>query len=299
VKGKLINKNTAAIVTQKLEREGYFGGLKKSDWTTTFYPVFDYSSDINGGNPNKPLIVGDMVFDGDPELMRQEGVIAILNLRASNRSTLNSGKYFQTNISGSYSYSPKHKNGFSNTNINSCYKNKVTQKVFLDMCASAGNQKKEITETNNKKLSLALSNLTFNNDVGFSETRIEVKKLVYNNYTQNQLAISLDTIHKQKFYSSLKVRKGAPVENQIALNYGLDVTLSKIIKSRKYSLSIGQEYSGGGVLLGVDRSDIASIISLNLLIKENIRLRVGYTSNNSSIDYYDQSYPSINLTYNW
>ena len=128
------------------------------------------------------------------------------------------------------------------------------------MCASASNQKKEISETNNKTLSLALSNLAFNNDVGFSEVQIEVKKVVFDNYTQNQFAVSWDTIHKQKFFSTLSLRKGEPVNSQIALNYGLDVTISRMIKSRKYSLSIGQEYSDGDVLVGVDRSDLASII---------------------------------------
>ena len=299
VKGKIIDKNTAALVTQKLKREGYFGGLKKSDWSTSFYPVFDYSNDINGGNPNKPLVLGGMVFDGDPELIRQEGVIATLNLRASNRSTLGSGKYFQTNVSGSYSFSPEHKNGFSNASINACYKNKITSQNSLDICASASNQKKEISESNNKSLSLALSNLSFNNDVGFSEGQIRVKRIGNDSYIQNQLAISLDTIHKQKFFSTLRLRKGEPVDSQIALNYGLDLSLSRIIKNRKYSLSIGQEYRDGGMLLGVDRSDLANTISLNAMINANTRIRVGYTSNNSTIDYYDQSYPSINLTYNW
>ena len=49
--------------------------------------------------------------------MKQEGVITTLNMRVNNRSTLDAGKYFQTNLHGSYSYSPKHNNGFSNASI--------------------------------------------------------------------------------------------------------------------------------------------------------------------------------------
>ena len=55
--GKVVDKNTAVIVTEKLKREGYFGGLKKSDWSTSFYPNIDYSENINGGNPDKPLVL--------------------------------------------------------------------------------------------------------------------------------------------------------------------------------------------------------------------------------------------------
>ena len=42
VEGKVVDKNTAVIVTQNLKREGYFGGLKKSDWSKSFYPGIDY-----------------------------------------------------------------------------------------------------------------------------------------------------------------------------------------------------------------------------------------------------------------
>ena len=93
VEGKVIDKNTAIIVTQKLKREGYFGGLKKSDWSTSFYPNIDYSENINGGNPDRPLVLGDLEFAGDPELIKQEGVITILNMRVNNRSTFDAGRY--------------------------------------------------------------------------------------------------------------------------------------------------------------------------------------------------------------
>ncbi len=44
----------------------------------TVYPDFDYSDNINGGNPDKPLILGELEFEGDPELIKQEGVIGTL-----------------------------------------------------------------------------------------------------------------------------------------------------------------------------------------------------------------------------
>jgi hypothetical protein len=87
VKGKVVDQNTAIIVSQKLKREGYFGGLEKSEWSTRFYPDFDYSNNINGGNPDKPLILGELEFEGDPELIKKEGVIGTLNFKGNNRAT--------------------------------------------------------------------------------------------------------------------------------------------------------------------------------------------------------------------
>ena len=125
VEGKVVDKNTAMIITQKLKREGYLGGLKKSDWSTSFYPEIDYSGNINGGNPDKPLILGELEFSGDPDFIKQEGVITTLNLKVNNRSTFEVGRYLQTNLSGSYSYSPEHNNGFSNVSMESCFSNKI------------------------------------------------------------------------------------------------------------------------------------------------------------------------------
>ena len=299
VKGKVVNQNTAIIVSQKLRREGYFGGLESSEWSTRFYPDFDYSDNINGGNPDKPLILGELEFEGDPELIKQEGVIGTVNFQGSNRATFGSGRYLQTNISAAYSYSPKHKNGFSNANLSSCYKHKLTTTNFLDLCASASHQNKDISTDANKSLSVSMSKLRFDNNIGFSEGQIGIINLISDEYTQNQLAFSWDIIHKRNFYSALRLRFGNPVETQTALNYGLDFNISRMINNRKFSLGLSHELNDGGMLFGENRSDTINKISLVSNLNANSQIKFGYTSTDSSIDYFDQSYPTIKLTFDW
>ena len=200
VAGKIVDKNTAMIVKEKLNSEGYFGGLKKSDWFTSFYPNIDYSENINGGNPDKPLILGDLEFVGDPELIKQEGVITTLNMRANNRSTFDAGRYLQTNLHGSYSYSPKHKNGFSSTSLETCFIDKITSKNSIDICASSSRQNKEISKTRNNTLSVYLGNLSFNENIGFSEGKLGIMHLTSDGYSQNQFTLSWDTIHKKTYF---------------------------------------------------------------------------------------------------
>ena len=299
VKGKVVDQKTAIIVSQKLKREGYFGGLENSEWSTRFYPDFDYSDNINGGNPDKPLIIGELEFEGDPELIKQEGVIGTVNFQGSNRATFGSGRYLQTNISAAYSYSPKRKNGFSNANLSSCYKHKLTTTNFLDLCASASHQNKEITEDTNKSLSLSMSKLRFDNNIGFSEGQIGIINLISDDYTQNQLTFSLHTIHKQNLYSALRLRFGNPVELITALNFGIDFNISRIMNGRKFSLNLSHELNDGGILFGENRSDITNKISLASNLNANTQIKLAYTSTNSSIDYFDQNYPTIKLTFNW
>jgi len=297
--GKVVDKNTAMIITQKVKREGYFGGLKKSHWSTSFYPNIDYSGNINGGNPDKPLILGELEFFGDPDFLKQEGVITTLNLRANKRSTFDVGRYLQTNLSGSYSYSPEHNNSFSNASIESCFSNKIASKNSVDICASASHLNKDLSESNSKSLSFSLSNLSFSENIGFSEGKLGIINLSTDDYVQNQLALSWDTIHKENFYSAIRLKVGNPVKQQIALKYGLTLGFSRIISNRKVSLSLTHEVSDGGILLGVDRSDITNKVGFNTLVSPSASVQLGYTSVDSSIDYFDDSYPSLSLTINW
>ena len=299
VEGKVVDKNTAIIVTQKLKREGYFGGLENSDWSTSFYPGIDYSENVNGGNPDRSLVLGDLEFVGDPELIKQEGVITTLNMRVNNRSTLDAGKYFQTNLHGSYSYSPKHKNGFSTATLESCFTDKITSKSSIDICASSSMQKKEISENRDSRLSVYFGNLNFNKTIGFSEGKLGIMHLVSDEYSQNQFTLSWDTIHNKNLFSAINFRIGDPVRDQTALRYGLDINVSKIIMSRKINLRFSNEIHDGGLLFGIDRSDVINKFSIQTVINQNASIHFGYTSKNSNIDYFDERHPSLSLTFIW
>ena len=57
IKGKLVDQTTANIVVQKLMQEGYLGGLKVPAIKLEFLQKLRYSKNINGSNPDKPLIL--------------------------------------------------------------------------------------------------------------------------------------------------------------------------------------------------------------------------------------------------
>lgn len=106
----------------------------------------------------------------------------------------------------------------------------------MDLCASASHQNKDISKDTNKSLSVSMSKLRFDSNIGFSEGQIGIINLISDDYTQNQLAFSWNTIHKQNFYSIIRLRFGNPVETQTALNYGIDCNISRIVNNRKFSI---------------------------------------------------------------
>ena len=143
LKGKIVDQDTVNILTDRLKQEGYLGGLEKPNWSTNISPTLDYSRNINGGNPDKALVIGGLEFQSDPELLRQEGVITSVRITTTNRTTFGVGKYLHSSLSTAYSYSPEHQNGYTDFNLHTCYKNQIFQTNFLDVCASGRFQKKE------------------------------------------------------------------------------------------------------------------------------------------------------------
>ena len=299
VDGKRVDAQTANVVIQRLQREGYFGGLSSPQFVTQVYPTFTYSNNINGGNPDKKLKLGNLEFDGEPELVAKQGVVGSLNFAASNRTTIDEGRYIDASASLSLSYSPEHALTYTNTNIRLCSKNKMNKDTHVDVCASTTSQNKDITRDQTDGLSASWGKMLYVEDLGFNEAKIGLKRVYNDDFEQNQLLLSVDTIHDRDLFTSLSIKFGAPVEGNLALNYGIGLGLSGVIKNRKVTLNINHEYSDGGRLLGVERDDKVTTVSLSTQLRRGTSITLGYKSSNSSIDYFDQYYPSISLTQEW
>ena len=299
VKGKLVDKNTAKIVAQRLLQEGYLGGLKAPKTSINFYPNISYSNNINGGNPDKPLILGDLTFEGEPALVTKKGVVLGINLNGSATNTYGEGRYINAFVSGAFFVSPRHRLSYTNARLGLCSKNKVTGNVYFDACAVQATQTKDITKSKDKSLTASLSRLSTIDGLGFTEGKIGVSHLITNDYNQNQVFLSLDTIHHKNLYSSLTIKFGEALYEQLAMKHRINLTLSSFVNGQKYSLGLSHEQSDGGILLGVSRSDKTQKASVTTNISAGTQLDFSLTRVESSIDYFNQMYPSINLTVSW
>lgn len=298
-KEAVVDQNTALLIFQRLKNEGYFGGLDKPMISTKFYPDIDYSSNINGGNPNKPLIIGGLEFKGDPDQVKEEGFITRPTLEVKRRSTYGVGSYMDTNFRSSYSYSPEYRKGYADLSLENCFVEKFSNEVSIDFCGLIFHQNKELAKSTTRSFSVNLSNVKFVESIGYSEVKIGISHLDYQSYDQNQLLLAQDIIHKGNLFSGLRFRLGQPLNDTLAMKYGLDISLVKLINNRKISLSLIHEISDGGKFLGFDRKDEINKAFIQSAITSNLSFRVGYTNKNSNIDYFDTEYPSIKLTYNW
>ena len=299
VTGKLLDERTAILVSQRLQREGYFGGLSSPSVTTNILPTLSYSSNINGGNPDRNLIVGGLEFEGDPSLVAREGIVVGADFSSAYRATYREGQYLNANLSAGVSISPEHSIGYTRLNWAACSRNKIRSVSYLDICAKASNLNRKLSIDQTESISLSLGHLSYRSNFGFNDLGYGFQRTFFSGYEQNQAFVSLDTIHEKQWHSSLRMRLGESVMDKLVLNYGLDASATKIIEGRHITISLSREISDGGKLLGVDRSDETTRLQVSVPIAKSLYAKVGYAKTDSTIDYFDTSEPSISLTYAW
>ena len=298
ISGKLVDENTAALVFKRLSLEGYFGGLPEALNQANIYPNLYYSDNINGGNPDKKLRLGDLEFDGEPDLVAKAGLVAGLTLSGSSRFTYGEGRYLNTSFSASQAYSPEHSLSYTRLNLQFCSKNKIGRDSHIDVCASSDKQNKEISSSDENSVTTSYSKM-FLKAFGAVEIKVGLRRFITNGYEQNQLSLSSALIHSNKGFYSLGLTLGERVEDQLTMRYSINANAAKYYKGHKYNLSISHGFSDGGRFLGVDRNERSSSVVISTWIRENTSINIGYTNLRSSIDYFDHSYPIISLTQRW
>jgi len=299
VTGKLIDERTAILVSQRLKQEGYFGGLTSPLVRTHVFPTLSHSSNINGGNPDKNLILGELEFEGDPSLVAKEGAVVGANFSSTYRATFKEGQYLDASLLAGVSFSPEHSMNYTTLNWSACSRNKLQPTSYLDFCVNASNLNRKMSIDRTESISLSLGHLKYRNNFGFSDLGYGLKRSFYESHEQNQAHISLDTIHEKQWYSSVRVRLGENVTGNLALNYGLDASVTKMIGGRFITVSLAREYSDGGKLLGVDRADRTTRVQVSVPLAKNLSTKIGYATTDSTIDYFDMKEPSIELTLSW
>ena len=296
VKGKLVDEQTMQIVVSRLQREGYFGGLEKPSFSVALFPDVYYSENINGGNPNKKLVLGNLEFDGDPNLIAKEGLMIGLNAIGSGRKTIDIGRYLDGNANFSYGFSPEHNLSIESANLSICSKNRLKESVHADLCVSSSKLDKQITTDSTKSIKASVSKLSFVDFGAFNEGRLSILRLDTEDYSQNQLEALIEAIHRDNLATSFRFKVGQELTDQLAMKYGFGISITTILTGRKYMFGLTHEYSDGGKLFGVNRSDRSTNISVSTNLDASTTISVGYWDRDSSINYFDQHYPTIRLT---
>jgi hypothetical protein len=303
IQGAKVHIRTAQLIDYKLKLEGSTNGLglpsrpAASTVQKAIYPILSYSNNINGGNSPEPLVLGNLVFNGDEEFVRKEGVIAGFGAGLSGRYVHADGKYFTYGVNASYAHSPKYGLGVATTSANLSSINHIKNWWYLDVHANTSRVRKDISDATNSNLSIITSKMFEPSYSTYSEASFGINRYFAESYNQNQLLFGYKTIHANGVYSAFNLTVGDAVENELATKFALSGQIVTQLAKKPLKLSASYSQADGGVLLGVERDETTISVSASYPIWKSLTASIGYKKTDSKIDYFDISTPSFGLQF--
>jgi|TARA_B110000211_G_C13993033_1_gene514897 hypothetical protein len=302
-KGSVVSLEFAQFFDYRLKQSGYSNGAGlpgKAKPTTVSYqaaPVVYYSSNINGGNPNKKLILGEWDFSGDPKLVLKKGMLLGATTGLTSRSIYAEGKFLDLNLSTSYAHSLKYNIGVLNLAGGICSKNHIKHFWHIDLCANSSRTLKKIVNDQNRNISLDITKLFSSMPGSHHEAAVSLNRNLFPNYQQNQLGFRLETVTPSGILSNIKMTFGEKIGNNVALKNSLDWSLSKAWGKKILSLSGSFTKSWDGKIFGQLREEGSRSINMYYGLGNGINVGVGIASTDSNIDYFRSTNPSFYINF--
>ncbi|MFD1194021.1 hypothetical protein ACFQ3C_05010 [Seohaeicola saemankumensis] len=293
--GTATNLQSAQMLDFRIKQEGYDNGIglpgnvRPMSLIPYIAPILEYSSDINGGNPNRPLVLGSLTFYGDEEFYRKKGIIAGIGIGSSGRIIFGQGKYLNLNFGVSYAHSPEHDIGVSRFHANICSKNDIGNNFYLDGCFAVSGIHRELTSETTGSATVSIAKLFSKGTNRFNQASFGVSRFFDKGYDQNQILVRFDTLYRSGFFTSFNASVGPTVAANLAMRHSLSATVGTTFLNKPIRATASYTYSDGGKLLGFSREDALRFFSITYAVHPRVSLSMGYREISSSIDYFSES----------
>lgn len=302
-KNSVIPLGLATLLDYRLKRSGRSTGIgfpvqvKQTDFQPFASPILYYSPDINGGNPNKQLVLGGVKFNSDPNLKRKKGMVIGVNFGLNGRSIYGDEKYIDINLNSSYAHSPKHNIGIKSLAGNFCSKNHIKEGWYFDICGGASRVSKKIQNEQIKYTKFLISKLLSSHPFKHHQNTWGLERVFADNYTQNQFLFSHQTLSKAGYLWNVTIKSGEPIRGKLVTRKDLNWSLTKEIKNKRFKISGGFRSASGGKVFGFDREEQTNYVQLSYQVFKHVNFRLGYTKTDSNIDYFSASEPTLSMQF--
>lgn len=301
--GNAVTLNDALLLDTLLKREGFAAGIGLANpvdtsTTKTFVsPVLDYNTNINGGNPIRPLVLGGLDFTGDENFLRREGVVVGLAAGVNGRTVYGNGDYLDYAMSARYAHSTQHSMGIARGSANVCSRNYIGNQWYMDACGEATRLVRDLAAETNSGLSLSTAKLFTIGNGAYHNTSVGVRRYYTEAYQQNQIQVGWNTVRNRGAYTGFNLSFGEAVPNQLAQRRSVRATVGTTVFDRALTATASYSYADGGRLLGFERSDTTRTLTFNYALNANLSVTVGYRTVDSSIDYFSEREPVVSVQF--
>lgn len=298
-----VSRETATEIDKKLKSQGYKNGLglgfKNSPeaLSVSVSSSVSFDSNLNGGNPKGPLILGGLTFQTDPNLEKKSGVLIGGQIDTEHRKTLSEGKYISINAGVSRLYNAEHNLIVGSEYGKICSINHIKNWWYLDACATRSHQDKALNSNNTSNYTLSTSKIFGGNKRNYSAFTSGFKNLRTEKYTQDQLRFGYEILNPDGWNFGLNVTFGEAVENVLTLQNSVEISYTRFIGNKPLKINLKTTNYSGSKLFGYERSDRSRTINLSIPLTQRFIFTIGVTEMNSSIDYYDSLTPIFGFRY--
>ena len=262
----------------------------------SIFPIMAYSNNINGGNLNSSIEVGDLTFIGNEEYQAKSGLLFGGGVSLKAKNFYSRGKYLETKFNASIVASPVYDwLQVRNENISSCSKNHIKEWIFLDACASWAHNKREFSNKTDKSISTGITKL-FRSGQTFHESSLVGKKVFSDEYQQLQGSVILNSRLQNGYKTKIYFTKGETIKDIISLNYSIGLSINSFINKKPFIVSLSRSFYDGGMFLGSTRDDTSHQISFSYPFYRGINVTLSYININSTIKSFSHKGPLISFS---
>jgi hypothetical protein len=265
---------------------------------SSVFPVLQYSTNINGGNPAGDLVLGEIVFTPDPDFVEQDGVLLGFGTSLRSRLRYGEGRFVDLNAYGSLAKDPASGLDVATLEADVCSRNHVRNWWYVDLCATTQNIYRDLSDDLESSLSLGLAKVFAGPRGSSHEAAVTALRIFSDGYEQNQIGLRLSSIHPNGLFTSVGLRSGAAVPDTLVPQSLVSIAVGRVIWGKPVTLFAGYQVSDGGRLLGFDQRDEDRYFGINVMITSKVTLYASYTATDSSIDYFDGSEPTVGIQFN-
>ena len=303
IEGATINLDAAKFVDYRLKHEGYKrgiglpGAVEQTTFTPYIAPIVDYNTDINGGNPNRPLVLGNLTFMGDETLLRKEGLVAGLAVGADGRHIYGPGKYIDYGIGASYAHSPEHDIGIGRAFANLHSKNHIRNLWYVFAFENTNKLWRDLNDDSSRTVGLSLVKLLATEQRSYHQANVGLRRFWDDEYEQNQLTVGLQTIHNTGIHTAFNVVLGEAVTNTLVTRHSINATVGTSLFKKPLSATFSHSHANGGKLLGIEREDTIRSFAITYTVHPRISVTIGFRETDSSISYFSESQPIVGVQF--
>lgn len=284
----------------RLKREGNARGLglpgRVRPLTVNRFvsPILSYSTDVNGGNSDKPIYILGLPFTFDD--IKKKDILVGIAPGISGRRIWGLGRYIDFGGSVSYAWSPRHRLAVKGLNLNACSKNHLDDLWFLDACATRNNSYKQLKTDKSDTLSLTVSKLASLGGGAWIQPGASLTRS-FGSFEQNQLGLSVKMLSRKGLYSSVSLNLGESVPGQLATKYSANASFTFLFRERPMTVALSYASAEGGSIFGIPRDENTMSLNISYPLTERFTISGGYRAVKSTIDHFDLEEPLIGISF--